>query len=172
MSDQTSHDPAEEMLDVVDADDVVIRQARRAEVYAQGLRHRTAFVLVRDSRGHIFVHRRTDTKLIFPGRYDMFVGGVVQAGESYDAAARREASEELGIDDLPAPTFLFSFPYEGTAGSWFSAVYTVRQDPPVRPQAEEIAWSAFIAEAELELRLHEWLWVPDGLEAYRRLKHR
>ncbi|MEU5190403.1 NUDIX domain-containing protein [Streptomyces klenkii] len=171
MSDQTPQ-PADEVLDIVDEQDRVVGRAPRGEAYARGLRHRCVFVLARDGEGRIFVHRRTAGKLVFPSRYDVFVGGVVGAGESYDEAALREAEEELGVSGLPAPTPLFRFLYEGEGGSWWSAVYEVRCDLAVSPQVSEVAWHGFLSEGELEARLGEWDWVPDGFEAYRRLRER
>ncbi|MFI8189017.1 NUDIX hydrolase [Streptomyces sp. NPDC085946] len=163
--------PADEILDIVDEHDRVVGRSPRGEAYARGLRHRCVFVRARDAEGRVFVHRRTPTKLVFPSLYDMFVGGVVGAGESYDEAALREAEEELGVDGLPRPAYLFKFLYDDGAGrSWWSAVYEVRCDPPVAPQAEEVAWHGFLTEAELERRLTEWEWVPDGLAAYERLR--
>jgi isopentenyldiphosphate isomerase len=159
-----------ERVDVVDAHDRVIGTATRAEAYARRLIHRCTAVLVRDAHGRVFVHRRTATKSIFPARYDMFVGGVVHSGETYAAGALREAAEELGVPDLPQPVPLFTFLYADPAYAWFMAVHEVRWDGPVRPQAEEIAWHAFLPEEELRRRLGEWEWVPDGLEAYRRLR--
>ncbi|MFE9609214.1 NUDIX hydrolase [Streptomyces sp. NPDC006012] len=164
---------ADEILDIVDEHDRVIGQSPRGEAYARGLRHRCTFILARDAAGRIFVHRRTATKLAFPSHYDMFVGGVVGAGESYDDAALREAEEELGVSGLPRPSHLFTFLYDDDAGhSWWSAVYEVRCDLPVRPQQEEIAWYDFLTEDEVERRLgeREWEWTPDGLAAYRRLR--
>ncbi|MER7663200.1 MULTISPECIES: NUDIX domain-containing protein [unclassified Streptomyces] len=161
---------ADEILDVVDASDRVVGQARRGDVYARGLRHRCVFIQARDAQGRVFVHRRTPTKLVFPSLYDMFVGGVVGAGETYDDAALREAEEELGVSGLPRPTPLFRFLYEDGPRTWWSAVYEVRCEMPVDPQQEEVAWHAFLSEAELERRLDEWPWVPDGLAAYERLR--
>ncbi|MGR3932564.1 NUDIX domain-containing protein [Streptomyces sp. BRA346] len=161
---------ADELLDIVDEQDRVISQARRGDATALRLRHRCAFILVRDAEGRVFVHRRTDRKLVFPSLYDMFVGGVVAAGESYDEAALREAEEELGVQGLPAPVPLFSFLYDTPEHTWWSRVYEVRCDLPVAPQADEIAWHAFLTDDELERRLTEWEWVPDGAEAYRRLQ--
>ncbi len=163
--------PAEEILDVVDENDRVVGQAPRGEVYARGLRHRSVFIEARDASGRVFVHRRTPTKLIFPSLYDMFVGGVVGAGETYDDAALREAEEELGVAGLPRPVRLFKFLYDDGAGqTWWSAVYEVRCEVPVRPQAEEVAWHGFLPEDEVRRRLGEWPWVPDGLAAYERLR--
>ncbi|PIB06897.1 MULTISPECIES: NUDIX hydrolase [Streptomyces] len=162
---------ADEILDIVDENDQVIGQAPRGETYTRGLRHRCAFIEARDAEGRVFVHRRTATKLVFPSHYDMFVGGVVGAGEAYDDAALREAEEELGVSGLPRPVFLFKFLYDDGAGrSWWSAVYEVRCEVPVNPQVEEVAWHDFLTEGELEARLGDWTWVPDGLAAYARLK--
>ncbi|WP_129772564.1 NUDIX domain-containing protein [Streptomyces sp. L-9-10] len=169
---------ADEILDIVDEDDNVVGRAPRGEVYARGLRHRAVFVLARDARDRVFVHRRTAVKLVFPSLYDMFVGGVVGAGESYDDAALREAEEELGVSGLPRPVPLFTFLYESAggpvAGSWWSRVYEVRCTLPVRPQAAEVAWYDFLPEPELERRVGPgpdgWEWAPDGLAAYERLR--
>ncbi|AWE49398.1 NUDIX hydrolase [Streptomyces nigra] len=162
---------ADEILDIVDERDRVVGRAPRGEAYARGLRHRCVFIEARDAEGRLFVHRRTPTKLVFPSHYDMFVGGVVGAGESYDDAALREAEEELGVSGLPRPAFLFKFLYDDGAGqTWWSAVYEVRCTLPVEPQVEEVAWHGFLTGEELERRLPEWPWVPDGLAAYERLR--
>jgi 8-oxo-dGTP pyrophosphatase MutT (NUDIX family) len=181
--------PSDELLDIVDEQDRVVGRATRGEAYARGLRHRCVFVQARDAAGRIFVHRRTPTKLVFPSMYDMFVGGVVGAGESYDDAALREAEEELGVTGLPRPVPLFTFLYgqdaadgdptggRGTAqagpaagGTWWSYVYEVPCTVPVHPQAEEVDWHGFWSPEEVERRLDDLPWVPDGLAAYRRLR--
>ncbi|MBC3844372.1 NUDIX domain-containing protein [Streptacidiphilus sp. 4-A2] len=169
MSTQGAPQPlnTDEMLDIVDAQDRVVGQAPRGEATARRLRHRCVFVLARDERERIFVHRRTARKLVFPSMYDMFVG-VVGAGESYDDAAKREAEEELGVTGL-APAPLFRFLYESSEHTWWSAVYETRTPVTVEPQVEEVAWHDFLSEAELTARLPEWSWVPDGLAAWQRL---
>lgn len=169
---------ADEIIDIVDENDRVVGQATRGEAYAKGLRHRAAFILARDAEDRVFVHRRTATKLVFPSYYDMFVGGVVGTGETYDEAALREAEEELGVSGLPRPVPLFSFLYDNADGGegWWQRVYEVRCVLPVSPQAEEIDWHAFLTEEELDRRLARsaedggWRWTPDGLAAYERLK--
>ncbi|MEV1048792.1 NUDIX domain-containing protein [Streptomyces sp. NPDC049916] len=161
--------PSDEILDIVDEKDEVIGQAPRGEATARRLRHRCVFIEARDPAGRVFVHRRTAAKLVFPSHYDMFVGGVVGAGESYDEAALREAEEELGVSGLPRPEPLFRFLYSSAEHTWWSAVYQVRCALPVAPQAEEVAWHAFLDDEEVRRRLATWAWVPDGLEAYQRL---
>lgn len=159
--------PADELLDVVDAQDRVIGTARRGEVYRQGLTHRCVFILVRDPQGRIFTHRRTDSKLFAPGAYDCFVGGVVGAGETYASAAVREAEEELGVSGVE-PVPLFKFLFEEGSLSWWCDLYEAVWDGPVSPQVEEVAWHGWLTPEELGQRLAEWEFVPDGREAYRR----
>ncbi|WP_419993661.1 NUDIX hydrolase [Streptomyces boninensis] len=168
-SNETAPMSADELLDIVDEQDRVVGQARRAETYERRLRHRSTFVLARDPADRIFVHRRTAQKMIFPSHYDMWVGGVVGAGESWDEAALREAEEELGVSGLPAPRPLFKFLYESPEHTWWSGVYEVRCPYEVNPQASEVAWHTFLTDAELAAKLTEWQWTPDGLEAYQRL---
>ena len=48
-------------------------------------------------------------------------------------------------------------------------MYEVRCELPVNPQVEEVQWHAFLSDEEVEARLGEWEWVPDGLAAYERL---
>ncbi|WP_327683083.1 NUDIX hydrolase [Kitasatospora sp. NBC_00458] len=163
--------PAEELLDVVDEHDRVIRTATRGEVYREGLIHRCVFVLVRDPAGRIFVHRRTETKLFAPGAHDMFVGGVVGSGEAYGDAAVREAEEELGVEGI-VPRPLFRFLFRGDGLSWWSDVYEAEWDGPVSPQESEVGWHAWLTPEELADRLARDEFVPDGREAYRRyLEH-
>ncbi|GAB2815937.1 NUDIX domain-containing protein [Streptomyces daliensis] len=161
---------ADELLDIVDEQDRVIGQAPRGEAMARRLRHRCSSVQVRDPRGRIFVHRRTPVKLVFPSTYDLVVGGVVGAGETYDEAALREAEEELGVSGLPMPERRLTFLFDTPEHSWFVRVYEVVCALPVRPQPEEVDWWDFLPEDEVERRIPEWEVIPDGLECHRRLR--
>lgn len=162
--------PAEEVADLVDADDVVIGRATRREIRAGKLLHRGVAVLCRNDAGQVYVHRRTDTKDVFPGLYDMFVGGMVAAGEDYAVAARREVHEELGITGLPV--FLFKHRYDGRDNPCWLCVYEVAWDGPIAHQADEIAWGAFLSTDELTAKLDDWPFVPDGLEVFDRCTSR
>lgn len=161
---------ADELLDIVDEEDRVIARHPRGEATLRRMRHRSVSVQVRDPRGRIFVHRRTPVKLLFPSMFDVVVGGVVGAGETYDEAALREAEEELGVSGLPMPELRLKFLFETPEYSWFLQVYEVVCPLPVQPQVEEVAWYDFLTDEELERRLPEWDVVPDGLECHRRLQ--
>jgi isopentenyldiphosphate isomerase len=157
----------EEIADLVGEDDEVIGQARRGEVRARNLLHREIAAIVRNRRDEIYVHRRTDTKDVFPSMYDMFVAGMVMSGESYEAAIRRELAEELGIESVE-PALLFKSRYRDPDINWWTCVYEVVWDGPIHHQDEEITWGGFMREADLIAKLEEWPFVPDGLVVFRR----
>jgi isopentenyldiphosphate isomerase len=91
---------SEELVEIVDDDDNVIATVTRSEMRARRLQHRSVGIAVIASDGRLLIHRRSDTKDIWPGWWDIAAGGVVASGESYDDAARRELAEELGIVDV------------------------------------------------------------------------
>jgi isopentenyl-diphosphate delta-isomerase len=93
-----SSDPADELFDVVDADDRVIRQERRSVVHAQGLAHRAVHVFLFNSRGQLLVQRRSASKDEYPLTYTSSASGHVGAGETYEQCAPRELLEEVGIE--------------------------------------------------------------------------
>lgn len=48
--------------------------------------------------GQLLIQRRTACKRIWPGKWDVTVGGGVDAGETSRQGAEREVREELGLD--------------------------------------------------------------------------
>lgn len=154
-----------EWVDLVDRENRVIGRALRSEIRQKNLLHRGIAVLVRNSRGQVYVHQRTATKDLFPALYDMFVGGVVGAGEDYLQAAVREAQEELGVEKGELE-FLFDHLYEGPQNFSWVRCYRVTWDGPIRHQPEEVQWGDWMDEDALEQWTREVTIVPDGLDVF------
>jgi isopentenyl-diphosphate delta-isomerase len=93
----------DELFDVVDLHDQVVRQAPRREVHARGLLHRATHVMVHNAQGRLFLQKRSMSKDTFPGCWDSSCSGHVDAGEDYPTAARRELGEEIGWSDESLP---------------------------------------------------------------------
>lgn len=156
--------PAAELVDVVDADDRVVGNATRAEMRARKLRHRVTYILVFNGRSQLFVHQRTASKDIYPSYYDVAVGGVVGAGETYDDGARRELAEELGIT-AAAPRPILSFQYEDADTSVNGRVYSCTYDGPLTLQADEIVSGEWLDLDVVIERARQAPFCPDGIEA-------
>ena len=160
-------DPGDELVDVVDEHDRVIDTVPRREIRERNLLHRCTYVLVRGSDGRFLVHRRTDTKDVYPGAYDVFAGGVLASGETYDACAARELEEELGIADVPLER-LFTHRYSGPSGEAWGAVYEVTWDGPVVHQPSEVAWSGRVTLEHLDRMLATETFCLDSREIFER----
>jgi 8-oxo-dGTP pyrophosphatase MutT (NUDIX family) len=159
-------DPAAEPVAVYDAAGRVVGAAPRGEVYARSLWHGVGGVLLRSGDGRrVYVHRRTDTKLVMPGLHDCWAGGVVGPGEDPADTAARELAEELGVTGVPL-TPLFVLAYDEGEGGLRSHLFAfeARHDGPVRHQPEEVAEGGWMPLDELRARLRDpaWPFVPDG----------
>jgi len=93
-----SEDTDSELLPVVDENDEVVGEATRREIHTKHLLHRAIHIVVKDPQGRVLLQKRSCCKDRYPGYWDVSVGGHVDVGESYEAAAVRELREELGVE--------------------------------------------------------------------------
>lgn len=163
-------DPGGELVDVVDDDGRTMATVPRREMRARRLPHRSVYVLVFNRRGELFVHLRVQTKDVYPGHWDVAIGGVLAAGESFDEAAVRETHEELGIIVRPDP--LFPLHYEDATNVVHGMAYRAHHDGPFILQPEEIVQGEFLPIDTILDRATRHPFCPDGLlvlSEYRRL---
>ncbi|MFG2406641.1 NUDIX hydrolase [Streptomyces brevispora] len=155
-----------ELVEHVDEHDRVLGIVDRDEAVRENWPHRIATTICRDREGRILVLRRAATLSRFPGYYDVMVGGAVDVGESYEQAAVRELTEELGVR-VPV-RFLFKFLCRaGISPIWFGVHEAVVSEALV-PDPVEIDWQDWMTVDELREVADEWLFVPGGREALRR----
>ncbi|MET1074360.1 MAG: NUDIX domain-containing protein [Umezawaea sp.] len=136
----------------------------RWQVRAEGLWHASATILVRSLDGRrVYVHKRTDTKDVYPGMHDCWAGGVLADGEDPDDCAERELAEELGVRGVLL-TPLFRARFVDPPIRYTAHVYETRTDGPFAHQPEEVASGGWMDLDELreKVRDPEWAIVPDG----------
>ena len=146
-------DREDELLDLVDEENRVVGQVPRRKVHGNpSLHHRAVHVFVKNEAGELFLQKRSANKKIQPGKWDTSVGGHVEAGESYEDAARKEAAEELGISPEDSLQMRFSHEYV-----WRSDVetehvrtYLLDYEGPFKLQPEEISEGRFWSISELK----------------------
>jgi isopentenyldiphosphate isomerase len=138
----------------------VLRVVTRAEMRAGRLRHRCVFLLV-THEGRLLVHRRAGHKDIWPGCWDVAAGGVVVAGEAWDLAARRELTEELGVEADPVHVGVGT--WEGEEAKVVGRVYVVEHAGPFHFDDGEVVEARFVDRDELERLLETETFTPDSV---------
>jgi 16S rRNA (adenine1518-N6/adenine1519-N6)-dimethyltransferase len=130
-----------ERFPVVDEEDRVLGEALRAEVHGNNLRHRAVHILVFNSLGELFLQKRSRWKDRHPGLWDSSAAGHVDAGEDYDAAARRELQEELGV--TAKLTRVTKLPATEKTGQEFIWLYRAQHNGPFELAKSEIEYGEF-----------------------------
>lgn len=152
----------DELVTIVDERNNMLGAAPRREMRAGRLPHRATYVLVFNSRGELYVQKRTGSKDVFPGYYDVAAGGVILSGESYEEGAVRELQEELGIRGVPL-TRLFQFYYEDDCVKVWGVAFSCVFDGPMVHQAEEVESGAFLPVDKVFDLAESEPFTPDGL---------
>ena len=158
---------ADELVIIVDKDNNEVGIVPRSEMRSGRLPHRATYILVFNSRGELFVQKRTQIKDVFPGYYDTAAGGVVLAGESYEQGAMRELEEELGIRDTPL-TSLFDFYYEDEHIRLWGRAFSCKYDGKLVLQEEEVESGEFMTVDQVFRLAETEPFTPDCLYVLQR----
>jgi 8-oxo-dGTP pyrophosphatase MutT (NUDIX family) len=151
-----------EIVALVDAAGAVTGPCERYVVRRDNLRHAATAVLLRNSAGEIFVHRRSPAKDWAPGCHDAAAGGMLRYGEDPGESAARELAEELGVTGAPLSP-LGTNAYEDDTTRVFEHCYEARWDGPVCYPDAEVVCGRWMTLPDLGRRLREpdWPFVPD-----------
>eukprot|EP00511_Aplanochytrium_stocchinoi_P006524 CAMPEP_0204830736 /NCGR_PEP_ID=MMETSP1346-20131115/9189_1 /ASSEMBLY_ACC=CAM_ASM_000771 /TAXON_ID=215587 /ORGANISM="Aplanochytrium stocchinoi, Strain GSBS06" /LENGTH=399 /DNA_ID=CAMNT_0051961239 /DNA_START=135 /DNA_END=1334 /DNA_ORIENTATION=+ len=161
-----------EAIDVVDKDNNVLMQTKRAVATAFKLTCRcTHVVLVHEPSGGIFVQKRSKWKDSYPSTLDPASGGYCNSGEPYEACAVREMREEMGIDLDNKLTFVSPIYFEDTTGSQWAYLYCAKTQKGINDlqvQEEEVEAVTLMKPNEIVqlAKKDPQAFIPDGLFAF------
>jgi 8-oxo-dGTP pyrophosphatase MutT (NUDIX family) len=160
----SSPSPADELVEEVDEDGVVLRVVTRAQMRAEKLRHRCTYIGVVSADGSsLLAHQRAFDKDVFAGWWDVVAGGVCAVGEDWLASAERELAEELGVTGVPLVDAGGGV-WSGGGVSTVGRVFVARTDGPFSFADGEVVQARFLTWPELDDLVARERVCPDSLE--------
>jgi isopentenyldiphosphate isomerase len=152
---------AEEWFDVVNPDGKIIGRAPRSAVHGNpDLLHPVIHVHIINSKGEIFLQKRSKEKDIQPGKWDTAVGGHIQSGETLYHALRRETEEEMGISFAEFKP-LFRYVMQNEIESELVHGFLIEEEGPFYPNRKEITEARFWKIAEIEKAYERGIFTPN-----------
>lgn len=152
----------------VDENDNPIGPIGRDDSRRTGARYRIVRVSVEDPRGNILIQKRVETKKTYPGCWDTSAGGNIDYPESYEDAAKREAEEEIGLQnpELTEVAYFYAEAVDpkGNKMNRFTKVYRAlgSRDMMLELQPEEVSEVRWVTLEQL-LEIGKGGKVTDGL---------
>ena len=105
----------------------------------RGLKHRAVHIFVVNGKSEMLLQQRSKLKDVNPGKWGSSAAGHLDTGEDYEAAARREIEEELGIEDAELPLkFVGELPPSASNGWEFIRLYMTVYSGALRTPANEV----------------------------------
>lgn len=128
----------------------------------ENLCHRAVFVAVLSSDGCLLVHRRSEFKDLWPGWWDIAVGGVVVGDESYEVAALRELNEEVGLLGVDLE-FMCDGEFHDSSVNLVGRCYHVQSNGPFIYRDGEVEETRLVTPRQLAQMTGEYQFVPDSM---------
>ncbi len=147
-------DPEDELLETYDDQDQPLGLMRRHEVHKLGIWHRSVSIFLFDSKGNLYLQRRSSTKDVAPGIWDVSVAEHLIPGESSLDAATRGLAEELGLSAVGLTPYPGEFRERFVSGSIrdfeLQRCFHGRHDGPVQPNLSEISEVRLLSRSGLQ----------------------
>jgi len=121
---------SEDWVPLVDEQGNLTGKATRKEVHSKtGMLHPVVHLQIFNSKGDIYLQKRSMHKDVEPGKWDTAVGGHVDLGETIEKALMRETFEELAISDIhpvPLAKYKWESDIESELVFSFAALYNAK----------------------------------------------
>jgi len=113
-----------------------------------------------NSKGELFLQKRSMSKDIQPGKWDTSVGGHVSPGETIIDALMREAIEELGLKGF-TPVFLKKYVWESSRERELVNSFSTVSDQNPEVNNDEIETGRYWSQKEISENLANNIFTPN-----------
>lgn len=142
----------------VDKNDTIIGEGTTNDAYDNGVIVRISRVILCNGKGELLLQKRAAHMRNLPGKWDQTAGGHVDVGETYDVAAARELSEEMGISGVPlrpVAKFYTEEKDEAKTKKRFNMIFTGLYDGEVAIDNDEVGGYKWMLPEELERQMQQ-----------------
>lgn len=161
---------SEEIFPQVDELGNIIASVERSKCHnGSKILHPVVHLHVFNSKGELYLQKRSMKKDIQPGKWDTSVGGHIDFGENVDIALRREAREELGLTEFD-PIFNYQYIWESDVERELVYSYRTIYDGAFSPDPEELDGGRFWSMDEIEKALSDDLFTGNFKKEFNMLK--
>ncbi len=162
----------EEWLPVVEEDGKVIGKAPRSLCHkGDKILHPVVHLHVFNPHGHIYMQKRPMQKLVQPGKWDTAVGGHISFGEDLETALRREAFEEIGLENFSARP-LGSYRWDTDIESELVYYFISYDFQKIRLHSDEVVEGRFWSPSQIEKQIGQGIFTPNFEHEFQLLKKR
>ena len=159
----------EEWVPLVDEQGKVTGQAPRSQVHnGSKLLHPVVHLHVLNRNGSILLQKRPLNKQIQPGKWDTAVGGHISAGETLEAALKKEAFEEIGLKDFSA-RLQKVYKWESEVEAELIYLFTTHDFKNIGIQSDEVDELRFWTKKQIESEIGNGTFTPNFEHEYRML---
>lgn len=161
----------EEMLPLCDKNGNIIGKELRSICHSDNSKiHPVVHVHVINSKGEIFLQKRSMKKLIQPGKWDTSVGGHICYQEKLEDALKREAWEEAGVENGEF-IFITNYLWECARESEFINVYKCKYENPKIIEVDEIDEGKFWTKEEIHQNIGKGIFTPNFEKEFLKIQH-
>jgi isopentenyldiphosphate isomerase/intracellular septation protein A len=159
----------EEWLPVVNEEGKIIGKAPRSVCHnGEKLLHPVVHLHVLNHQKHIYLQKRPMNKLVQPGKWDTAVGGHISVGETLETALKREAWEEIGLQNFSAK-MVKVYRWDSEIESELVYVFVSHDFKSIHLHSDEVEEGKFWTSKQIESNLSKGIFTPNFEFEYRLL---
>ncbi len=160
----------EEWLPMVDEEGRILGKALRSYCHnGSKTLHPVVHLHLLGPDRSLFLQKRATTKLIQPGKWDTAVGGHLAYGETIEESLKREAFEEIGLQDFEAVPAL-KYRWDSAVEAELIYSFIAYRGKPNAISSVEITEGKFWKISEIERNIGKGIFTPNFEHEYSLLK--
>jgi isopentenyldiphosphate isomerase len=141
------------LVDAVNGNDMPVGVIARKDVFREHVNFRVVHELIFNSRGELLIQKLASTHPRHPGYWGSSVAGYLFAGESYQAAANRRLTQELGVAGV-SMDFVGKISMDDEGCRKFIAIFSAIHDGPFDFNRDYIEQLEFLSIQQIHVYAH------------------